>query len=149
MQHHTALFAMSQSLLAHMSFPLSSCFPVIWVCHQYKGLFWWSAYFWLSSIHKMSYAQSEVGEYQRLSSGYASTVLCDIALGLLCSRIYAWCEDCEFILRQNCKGVLFKYTALYWLIGITESIPSTVNLKKKKPRFSIVLRSIFKNRILS
>lgn len=69
MQHHTALFAMSQSLLAHLSFFLPSCFPLIWVCHQYKDLFWGSAYFWLSSIHKMSYAQSEVGEYQRLSSG--------------------------------------------------------------------------------
>lgn len=36
---------------------------------------------------------------------------------------------------KNCKGVLFKYTALYWLIGITESIPSTVNLKKKTSIF--------------
>lgn len=128
------------SLCLLTSFPLSSCFPVIWVCHQCKGLFWWSAYFWLSSIHKMSYAQSEVDEYQRLSSGYAYTGLCDTALGLHCSRIYAWCEGCEFIAGsclsnrilwscKNCKGVLFKYTALCWLIGITESIPSTVNLK--------------------
>lgn len=158
MQHHTALFAMSQSLLAHLSFFLSSCFPVIWVCHQYKDLFWGSAYFWLSSIHKMSYAQSEVGEYQRLSSGYACIGLCDTALGLLCSRICAWCEGCEFTAGsclsnrifwsyKSCKGVLLKYTALYWLTGITESIPSTVNLKKKS-RFSIVLRSICKNRIL-